>query len=248
MIDDKQRLIELADISYSKGQYTFTGFLSLAEQAAYYEIERELAYVHPKLFGGCDIAERKMIRFGNDEELGYEQEFPISAIKIKPAIDKFADNLTHRDFLGALMNLGIKRETLGDILIKDNAACVFCRENISGFITDNLTRIKHTTVEARITDDIEELTKPELEDHIIQVQSVRADTVIARVFNMSRQESQNMFSAGLVFVNGRECTDNSGILKTGDILSARGKGKFEYAGETGLSKKGKINCKVRIYK
>jgi RNA-binding protein YlmH len=246
-VEDKQRLKELADRSYSQGQYTFTDFLSLAEQSVFYECERELFYAHPTLYGGCDIAERKMIRFGSEEELGYVQAFPISAIRIRPVMFKFSDDLNHRDFLGALMNLGIKREMLGDIFVKGNEACVFCKDSLAGFISENLTRIKHTSVRADVTDDVGDITKPVLEDKLIQVSSVRIDAVISRIYNLSRQEALDLFPGGLVFLNGRECTENARQLKANDIVSVRGKGKFEFVQETGLSRKGKINCKVRIY-
>jgi RNA-binding protein YlmH len=104
---DDHRLTELADRSYRTGIFTFTDFLSMAELAAYYEQEGELQYASPSLFGGCEQAERQMIRFGGPEEIGYDQPFPISALAIRPLQAKFADDLTHRDFLGALMNLGI---------------------------------------------------------------------------------------------------------------------------------------------
>ncbi|MCR5357050.1 MAG: hypothetical protein K6E63_06570 [Lachnospiraceae bacterium] len=247
-MEDKQRLKELAERSYNQGQYTFTDFMSLAEQSVYYECERELSYAHPTLYGGCDIAERKMIRFGSEEESGYVQDFPILAIRIRPVMSKFSDDLNHRDFLGALMNLGIKREMLGDIFVKGNEACVFCRDNLAGFIAENLTRVKHTSVTASVTDDVSDITKPELEDKLIQVSSVRIDAVISRVYNLSRQEALSLFPAGFVFLNGRECTENARLLKEEDIVSVRGKGKFEFTQETGLSRKGKTNCRVRIYK
>ena len=105
---DFQRLKELADRSYSNGQFTFTDFLSTAELSAFYEKEKELKFASPLPFGGCDIAERKIVRFGNPEELGYDQPFPITALCVEPVAAKFSDDLSHRDFLGALMNLGIK--------------------------------------------------------------------------------------------------------------------------------------------
>lgn len=247
-MENKQRLKELADRSYNQGKYTFTDFMSLAEQSVYYECERELLYAHPALFGGCDIAERKMIRFGSEEEAGYVQDFPIAAIRIRPIMNKFSDELNHRDFLGAIMNLGIKREMLGDIFVKGNEACVFCKDGLAGFISENLTRIKHTSVMASVTDDVSDITRPVLEDKVIQVSSVRIDAVISRVYNLSRQEALNLFPGGLVFLNGRECTENSRLLKADDIVSVRGKGKFEFSRETGLSKKGKTNCVVSIYK
>ncbi len=101
---------------------------------------------------------------------------------------------------------------------------------------------------ASVTDDVSDITKPVLEDKLIQVSSVRIDAVVSRVYNLSRQEALDLFPGGLVFLNGRECTENARQLKADDIISVRGKGKFEFAQETGLSKKGKINCKVKIYK
>ena len=248
IINEQNRFRELANRSYTNGQFLFTDFLSLAEQSAYYGIERELLFSAPVLNGGCEMSERRMIRFGDPGELRYEQDFPITALVIEPAAARFADDLTHRDFLGALMNLGIRRELLGDIYVKENRACVFCKDSISDYIIDNLTRIKHTTVKLRKTDDTDDITAPVLEDKIIQVASLRADAVVSRVYNLSRNDSVSMFRAGLIYVNGRECTENALTIRPGDRVSVRGYGKFEYAEETGISKKGKINGKVRIYK
>ena len=247
-MDEIQRLRELAERSYNNGQYTFTDFMSVAELSVYSDNESELKYAHPKLFGGCDLSERKIIRFGSEDELGYAQEFPITALSVRPLASKFADELNHRDFLGALMNLGIKREMLGDIFVKDREACVFCRDNIAQFIIDNLTRVKHTSVKTEIADNIEEITAPDMDDKVIQVSSLRIDAVIARVYNLSRQEALDLFPAGLVFLNGRSCSENAKQLSAKDVISVRGKGKFEFSQELNLSKKGKLNCRVRIYR
>lgn len=243
-----QRFKELANRSYNNNQFTFTSFLSMAELSEYYDMERELMFACPKVYGGCEIAERKMIRFGNPEELGYEEEFPIVAIRIMPLISKFSDNLNHRDFLGALMNLGIKRETLGDIFVRDNVACLLCNQSMSEYIVKNLTRIKHTTVKAEISDDVSDITRPVMEEKIIQVASERIDAVVAKVYNLSRQDSLEMFPKGLIFLNGRQCSENAKQLKPEDVVSVRGMGKFSFAEMVNISKKGKTNCRVMIYK
>ena len=92
----------------------------MAELDAFHRMEQELFYAHPVLFGGSEEAERMVVRFGDPEDMGYEEAFPITLLKIEPLLQKYADALGHRDFLGALMNLGIERSTLGDIFIKDN--------------------------------------------------------------------------------------------------------------------------------
>lgn len=119
----KNRIRELADKSYNQNQYTFTGFLGLAEQDALWQVEREVKFAGITLYGGREEAERKILRFGSEAELGYEQPFPICCIRIRPLSAKFADKLSHRDYLGALMNLGIERSTMA----------IFCRERAKHF-------------------------------------------------------------------------------------------------------------------
>ena len=120
----KNRLIELADKAYSRNIYTYTPFLGLAEQQAYYGVEREVSYAGVSMEGGAPLCERKIIRFGDP---GYEEAFPIVRLEIRPKTPKFAENLTHRDFLGAVMNLGIERDVVGDIFLPDEkGALLFC--------------------------------------------------------------------------------------------------------------------------
>lgn len=119
----KNRIRELADKSYNQNQYTFTGFLGLAEQDALWQVEREVKFAGITLYGGREEAERKILRFGSEAELGYEQPFPICCIRISSLSAKFADKLSHRDYLGALMNLGIERSTMA----------IFCRERAKLF-------------------------------------------------------------------------------------------------------------------
>lgn len=247
IMDDINRLKDLADRSFRNGQYTFTNFLSVGEITIYKEHENELGYAYPVLYGGYDGAERRMIRFGNEEDLGFRQPFPISVLSIVPVMTKFADDLNHRDFLGALMNLGIKREMLGDILVSGKEACVFCRDSIADFIIENLTRVRHTTVKISMIDGVGEVFLPEKREKMIQVSSLRIDAVAAKVFNLSRQGILELFQAGYIQLNGIICTENAKALNPGDVVSARGFGKFDFEEQSGFSKKGKLNCRVMIY-
>lgn len=241
------RLKDLADRSYQSRQYTFTNFLTIGEITEYYEHEKELAFAFPSVYGGYEGAERRMIRFGNEDDLGYAQDFPISILSIQPVMNKFADDLNHRDFLGALMNLGIKREMLGDILVTGKEACVFCRDSLSDFIIENLNKVKHTSVKVKVTEELGNIFLPEKKEKIIQVSSPRIDAVAAKVFNLSRQSILELFPAGYVHLNGIICTENAKVLKAGDVVSTRGYGRFDFSEELGFSKKGKINCRIMIY-
>lgn len=245
--ENQRRLIELAKRSYETNSFTFTDFLSMAELSDFYEIESVLGYACPTLNGGCDMSERKMIRFGDPVEFGFEQPFPIDTLIIEPLNEKFSDNLNHRDFLGALMNLGIKRQMLGDIFVKNNKACLFCKDSISEYITDSLSRIKHTSVKVRKGEDTSDITSPTLLDKTIQISSNRLDAIISKVYNLSRNDSLMLFQSGLVYINARQCTENAKKVMPKDVISVRGHGRFEFDGELNISKKGKLNCLVKIY-
>lgn len=243
----KKRFRELAQKCWQKNQYTYTGFLSPSELACFYEIERELSYVAGSAWGGSALCERVMVRFGSEEELGYREEFPIACIRVRPLVEKFSDDLTHRDFLGALMNLGIERSTMGDILIKGNTACLFCVENMADFIMENISKVKHTSVLCERIAEPPDWTQDDGQEVKIQIASGRIDAAVSRVYRLSRSEAITLFGQKKVFLNGRQCENNSQMLKDGDTVSVRGYGKFVYLGAQSESKKGKINVVVLCY-
>lgn len=245
----KKRFMELADKSYNQGIYTFTEFLGLNEQSLFSEIEKEISYVGYEKYGGTLDSERVMVRFGSKQELGYEVDYPIKCLNVTPLNKKFADNLTHRDFLGALMNLGITREKLGDIIIYDNEAYIFCQEQIEQYVIDNLTRVRHTSVNVLPIDDkekIKSLYRDEYKSYIITVDSKRVDAIVAKTYKISRNISVNLFAAGKIYINGKQCTNNSQIIKSDDVISVRGRGRIKYLGNESISKKGRIRLEVWV--
>ena len=120
-------------------------------------MKKELLFAYPSTFGGSESSERQIIRFGSPEIFGYDDSFPISILKIAPLTPKFAQELEHRDYLGAIMNLGIERSLIGDILIKEKDAYIYCMNHIAEFITDNLTTVKHNHVRASVCDEIPDI-------------------------------------------------------------------------------------------
>lgn len=244
----KKRFKDLAERSYTQGIFTFTGFLGLGEQEIFWQQEREIRHAGYALEGGCPDADRKVIRFGSGQELGYEVDFPIVCIHISPLQQKFADALSHRDFLGALMNLGIDRSTLGDIRVGDRQAYIFCLDSIAEFICGNLVKVKHTHVSCGIAEDFTSVAAKEPESVSVQVSSMRVDAVLARVYNISREKSLELFLAGKVYINGRLCENNSRLLKAGETVNARGFGKFTLKGEARETRKGRLAVEASVYR
>lgn len=244
----KKRLLELAQRSYNHGIYTFTPFLGLSEQQAFYEVERDVDYAGYAMEGGSPRCERKMIRFGSPDILGYEEAYPIQCLKVEPLTPKFAEHLTHRDFLGAIMNLGIERSTVGDIFVQDKEALVFCQENIAAYLTENLLQVRHTHVKCSVTEAAQHFREPVTEELSLTVSSARIDTVISKVYNIARSRSVELFRAGRIYVNGRSTENNSYTLRSGDAVTARGFGRFVYTGEQGETRKGKTRIGVEVYR
>ncbi len=243
----KKRLLELARKSFSAGIYTFTDFLGLEEQSAFAEIKHDLKGIKYVYFGGAYGTSRVMIRFGDEEALCYAQDFPIKILKAVPKAQKWADKLTHRDILGAIMNLGIERALIGDIVIRENEAFIFVHERIAEFIKSELLRAKHTDLTVSEAESLPEGPLFKTEGHAVQCNTPRADAVLAKLFSLSREESVGYFKRGLIFIDGKLCTSPSRELKDGEIVSVRTKGRFIYKGVTGLSKKGKMNILLEVF-
>lgn len=237
------RFKELSERSFNRGIWTFSDFLSLAEQSLV-ESSAESEYL---LWGGYENAERKIAAFGSEAICGYKEELPIKIVKIEPVSKKFADTLTHRDFLGALMSLGVKREVTGDILIKDNIGYVLCLDTISEFIKDNISQVKHTSVKCEILDELPDIAKTEPVSKELLVSSERLDAVISAVFNLSRSDAKELFSDKKIFSDSREVSSPAAAVSEGSIISVRGKGRFKYNGIVRQTKKGRMSISVEIY-
>ena len=243
----KNRLTELAEKSYSRGIYTYTPFLSLTEQQAFYAVEKEISYAGFDMEGGAPDCERKMIRFGNRELLGYEEAYPITALEIVPVQLKFADRLTHRDFLGALMNLGIERGLIGDLFPEDTRCILFCQQSIAPYLTEQLYQVKHTNVRCQVITEKEPLIKKEPEDLVLTAVSTRVDSIVAKLYHISRGKSLELFRTGKIFVNGIAMENSSYQLKKNDTVTVRGYGRFICYGIVGESKKGKERISVGVF-
>ncbi|MBQ9732794.1 MAG: hypothetical protein IJV74_01005 [Clostridia bacterium] len=244
---EKKRFLELAKKSYNSGIYTFTDFLGLGEQSAFFELQRELSGIPYKLFGGAEGCERVMVRFGSEELCGYVEDYPITTLICAPLSEKFAEKLTHRDYLGAILNLGIDRSVLGDIVIRDEGTYIFVKDGMADFICESLDRVRRTSVRCKRSDTLPKGDLYKTKELRVQAVGERIDAIISKVFSISRDDASSLFSRGLVFISGRCCESTSHRLKEGDLVSVRGHGRFIYRGVDSHTKKGKLNIIIEQY-
>lgn len=239
------RFLEAANNCYYRNMPVSTDFLDLYKQSLFCNIVKDMPPVHHMVMGGYDLAERKIIQFLPNKNFIAEQ--PYTVIKITPANIRFAEDLTHRDYLGAILNLGIARDKIGDILIGKNEVFLFCTNGISDFLIENITKIKHTFVKASRVYDDEFNYEPEYEEIKGTVASLRLDAVIALGFHNSRNHIITYIEDGKVAVNGRIITSNAYNLSPNDIISVRGLGKIQFINSITETKKGRLMIILNKY-
>ena len=237
----KARLKDTADICAKTSKPKFLGFLSAAEAVLARQILKNIV-CRTAFFGGYDTAERVML--GCFPDWMAENSFPISALTFK---FRESDVLSHRDFLGSLMALGIKRETVGDILTEQGRAVVFVTDEICDYIKNQVTKIGHTGV--AVTDGYT-LPLPkgdELIEFTDTAASDRIDCVISALCGFSRTKALEAIAYGIVSVNSVPVTKPTKSVAEGDIISVRGKGRFLLGSLNNRTKKNRIIINYKKY-
>ncbi len=242
----KKRIRDLAEMAYQRDIVTFTDFLDLNEQNMIVSLPNGQAGVSTRLWGGYELAERRITAFIPDA-LSYDWEYPLTCLEIRPLDTRFQGLPGHRDFLGSLMNLGIERSMLGDLIVGEDCAWIYCLSHMSAYICENLTRVKHSSVSVQDLGMYQPKAAKEFKTICGTVASVRLDVLLKIAFGCARSMANELIGGGKVFVNGKLVTSNGYTPKAGDIISARGMGKFQYIGELSTTKKGRLQIQINKY-
>ena len=253
----ERRLIDLSRVAYRRDIITFTDFLNLNEQNILHTLPKDSLYTGYILFGGYASAERQMAAFLPDAlslrgEMSWcsEEEwvdYPFDILRISPLHAKYAEQLTHRDYLGTILGLGIERAKIGDILVDGTDAVVFVHRTLQSFLMEELTRVRHTQVLVKEISREDFQYEPKYEEIRGTVASVRLDSLLSLAFSASRTKLSGLIEGAKVFVNGKLITTNSYQLKENDVISVRGYGKFRYNGTGAKTKKNRIYVSVYKY-
>ena len=238
-----RHLLDLCRKSEKTGAWQYSGFLSPAEQDDLLRCPEAAGFCF-FLDGGYEQAERKIMAAGNESDAG-PAELPARVVEVAPKSEKYAEELTHRDYLGAILGLGIERSLIGDILVRDSRAWVVCLPAAAEIIVSSLAQVRRTAVTAKeAAPDVPEL-QPRYAQVRLNVASERLDAVAAAFTNLSRAQADRLFAAEKVFVNGRMTTDRSARLKEGDVLTVRGFGKAVYDGIEHETRKNRLRVLLR---
>lgn len=248
----RKRFVELSNTAYQRGITTYSDFLNLNELNILHTTPKDLFPVPYRTFGGYTQSERQMAAFLPDafsmymEEEEIHQMYPMQILKITPVHSKFAEELGHRDYLGALLNLGIERTKIGDILVQEKTAYVFVHESMADFLVKELVKVRHTVVLPSIEASADFVYEPKFEVIKGTVPSVRLDALLSLAFQSSRSKLTPLIEGGRVYVNGKLITSNAYRVKDDDIISVRGMGRFQFKEIVSQTKKGRY-C-IELYK
>ena len=228
---------------------TSTGLLDTHEQALAIAASRHAAGVRTFMYGGYDEAERRMLvcvprDIPMDDEEAVEGLLRVLRVKL-PTISR---ELSHRDYLGSLLGLGIDRRLTGDILVRPDGADIFIVPGIEEFLLKELHRIGSVEVKTEAV-PVEELIVPEARVEFIKdsLSSVRLDSVVSSAFRISRGKAAEAVRKGLVSVDHAECIKPDAAIHEGASIVLKGKGKAVLEETGGESRKGRIRIVIKRY-
>lgn len=195
--------------------------------------------------GGYDNAERKVI-FIYPYYMEYEDiECPLEIVQVEGNF-KFKE-ISHKDYLGAILNLGIVREKIGDIIIHENFCQVVVTSGICDFLTINLNKVsRNKVIVKKISRDDIIPNSPNYKDISFTVSSQRLDCIISGLYNISRQDSLKYINGERVHVNYEKITSPSKEVEDNSLISVRGKGRSIIINVGEITKKGRIKVQAKL--
>ncbi|VWL85556.1 YlmH/Sll1252 family protein [Oceanivirga miroungae] len=233
MLSDRVKELLNDTINYSYINYT--DFLTPNEYKKLGEKYKEI-----KIFKKGRL--RKMLAFVPE----YQEDlvaFPISLVKIEVS-NKFKE-LSNKDFLGSIMSLNIDRKYIGDIFVEDNIAYVYVSNKVLDIVL-NLDKVsKNTAYISVIEEELELDFKYEIKEYTVS--SIRLDSIVAKITNLSREKTKEYILLGGVSLDYEEVLDYSKEVKENSIISIKKYGRYIYESVIKQSKKGKFVIRVKQF-
>ena len=246
--DEKLQISKIQDLFTLCDKYCeprFSDFLDGGEQAIIQDNVTFPCDFNIVSYGGFDDAEKKIIGVfpqWNEPDLS---EFPMVCLKIEGGLTR---KLTHRDYMGTILSLGITPNKLGDIVVNDGFAYVFLHNDIAEYVSQNLNKIGNQGVKVSVFSDFNSIhIQREYKIFGAVCSAPRLDAIVGAAANISRAQSSTLISNGKVKINHREITKVSEAVKEGDLLSIRGYGRFIVVSFDSLTRKNRMHITFKQY-
>ncbi len=244
--EEISRVIDKAEQAIKTWEVVLTDFLSPPVLAEVQSIFSKLTEVDILTWGGYPQAERQRVGLSRPDIPLEQSQIELAALDI--AGNFLFDPATHRDFLGSILGTGIVRDKIGDIIVLgERGAQVIVVPEMVDFLTASLTQVRSVSVKTQAIELSELKIRPPKKKEMTTVEaSMRLDAIASAGFGMSRSKMADAIAAKDVRVNWKEVTQASYNVKSGDLISVRGKGRLE-VGEVSLTKKQRYRVNLTRY-
>ena len=247
------KMIDKIELTTNKNKIQNTDFLDIYQSHLLENILKQEKVENYIINGGISDSERNIIVFFPEKlseivNTNTSKILPIKCIRIKLSKEMYG-KYTHRDYLGGIIKLGVKREKIGDILVFEDGADIVILNEISKFLLSNLnslTRFGKANIELINISKIRNKDIKKEKFNII-VPSMRLDCIVAEILNTSRGKAEEIISDGRIFINFENVEKQTKQIKENDIITVRGKGRFEIESIDGATKNNRIKLTVNKF-
>lgn len=240
----KARLSDAADLCDRRSCARFVGFLDERQRLVAEALLRQIPMIRYRFYGGHPEAERTLVGIFPSFLEPDEADFPLTPVGFSYRREAA---LSHRDFLGALLSCGIKREKIGDILCAEGLAVAFVDADIAPFVAEQVDKVKREGVRCTCPYTGELPAAHTFREMRDTVASPRLDAVVKAAAGFSREEAARRIAAGLVSLNHTPCLSSSATVREGDVLSLRGVGRFRVEAIGPPTRKGRLFLTLQKY-
>ena len=246
------QVLDKIEFMRMKEKIEYTDFLDMYQISLVENFLKKINFEHYKLYGGYEDAERKILIVYPEKynENMLEKNYPKILKVVRVNLDKEEyGKYTHRNYLGGIIKLGLKREKVGDILVSNNGSDIIVVEDFAEILKKelpSLTRFENSKIEIV---ELKDLRKKEMriENMKIIVPSLRLDNIVSDLAKTSRSKAAQIISQERVFINGQNETKLSKQIKINDVITIRGKGRFVIKEVEGTTRSGRTVLVVEKY-
>ena len=246
------KILDKLEFTKTKNKIQYSDFLNINEQELAMKLLKKVDRENYYFFGGKDNTERKILIIYPEkltEEMSRKNDDKIiSIIRIKLPTE-LEGQYDHRTYLGSCIKIGIEREKIGDILVERTGADIIAKTEVIDFLYQNLsslTRFKSSEISIENISEIKNVEVAKVEISAI-IASIRLDSIVSTLAKTSRSKAQEILKQERVFLNHQVETKSSKEVKVGDIITIRGKGRFEFKEIAGNTRKGRFVIKIDKY-
>lgn len=248
------KLLDKIEFVETKNSVEYTDFLDMHQKSILEKVLKTIKYKNYVIYGGYENAERTLIIlypekletvFENDY-FDYNNILQIYRISLP---NEMKDKYTHRDYLGAIIKIGVKREKVGDILVSTGGADLIVIKDIIEYLNISLRELTRFSKSEFEICKIENLHISPVNTEIINIiiPSMRMDSIVSEIIRTSRAKANEIIEEERVFVNNEIVKKNSKILKENDLVTVRGIGRFKIKQILNTTKKGNLVLEVERY-